>query len=89
MDRNTSHSVPHKRRGLTVEPSPLNHIKLELGLMLCIAVVLLLVAPRLSDDTLVQLGLLSGFGLAFMVRIVFRVRQVVRRHGPEDDNGQK
>lgn len=89
MDGKTSHSVPHKGRGFIVAPSPLNHVKLELGLMLCLAVVLFLLVPRLSDDALVQTAILFGFGLAGMVWIVVRVRRVVRRQAREDRDGQE
>lgn len=70
-------SVPHKRKGLEVQPSPLNHIKLELGVVLCVAVLVLLLAPSFSGSLAVQLLILLGYGVAAGGWLIFRIRKTM------------
>lgn len=79
IENETAHSVPHKRTGLTVSASPLNQVKLELGVVLILAVVLFLLAPLLSAHFIGQFTILLGYGLAAMAWIIFRVRKVMRQ----------
>ena len=80
-------SVPQKGAGLVVEPSPLNHIKLELGLVLCVAALVLLLTPSLSADLFVQLAILLGFGVMASAWLVWRIRKTVAQL-TEQANGE-
>lgn len=70
-------SVPHKRKGLEVQPSPLNHIKLELGVVLCVAVLVLLLAPSFSESLTVQLLILLGYGVVAGGWLAWRIRKTM------------
>ncbi|MGB5065491.1 MAG: hypothetical protein WBQ37_17305 [Candidatus Competibacter sp.] len=64
-------------KGLTVAPSPLNEVKLDLGIILAVGVLLLLVQGRALESLSLQLLLLLSYGLLGMVWIVIRVRWVM------------
>jgi hypothetical protein len=79
------------RKGLAVAPSPLNEVKLDLGVILTVGVVLLLVQGRVLDSVLLQLLLLASYSLVGMLWIVVRTRRIMTRiarereqspHGP-------
>ncbi len=84
---NLSDSVPQKSKGVVVEPSPLNHIKLELAVMLCIALMILLLVPSFTDDILLQLLILVVSGMAGAGWLVLRVRKTVAKL-TESNNGE-
>lgn len=77
-------------KGLTVAPSPLNEVKLDLGIILSVGVLLLLAQGRVVDGLPLQLLLLLSYGLSGMIWIVIRVRRVMakiereRRRVPDD-----
>ena len=77
------HSVHPKGKGFTVSASPMNSVKFELGVILMVALLFWLVVERLTDDALLFLLL---YGLVAMVWIVFRSRQVVRKHLDEPEH---
>ena len=64
---------------MTVAPSPLNEVKLDLGIILAVGLLLLLVQGRAVDGLPLQFLLLSSYGLLGMVWIVVRVRRVVTK----------
>ena len=64
---------------MTVAPSPLNEVKLDLGIILAGGLVLLLVQGRAVDGLPLQFLLLSSYGLLGMIWIVVRVRRVVAK----------
>lgn len=66
-------------KGLTVAPSPLNEVKLDLGIILAVGVLLLLVQGRVVNGLFLQLLLLASYGLLGMGWILIRVRQVLAR----------
>ena len=66
-------------KGMTVAPSPLNEVKLDLGIILSVGVLLLLVQGRVTDSLSLQLLLLLSYGLLGMVWIVVRVRRVMAK----------
>ncbi len=68
-------------KGMTVAPSPLNEVKLDLGIILAVGVLLLLVQGRVVDSLPLQLLLLLSYGLLGMVWIVVRVRRVMAKLG--------
>lgn len=81
MKENQPTNIPQNSRGFTVAASPLNGVKLELAVICCGAVVLLLLQERITSHSLLQLGLLAGYGGVSMLWILYRVRQVVRKIG--------
>lgn len=68
-----------KGKGLTVAPSPLNEVKLDLGVILTVGGLLLLVQGRVTGDLRLQFLLLLSYGLLGMAWIVTRVRRVVAK----------
>ena len=66
-------------KGLTVAPSPLNEVKLDLGIILVVGVLLLLVQGRVVDSLPLQLLLLLSYGLLGMSWIIVRVRRVMAK----------
>lgn len=71
--------MPRIRQGISVAPSPLNPVKLELALVVVGAVLLLAVQARLSADPLTQLLWLGGYGLTAMAWLLWRTRRVLAR----------
>ena len=71
-------SVP-ARKGFAVAPSPLNEVKLDLGVILVVGLVLLLVQGRALDSLLLQLLLLLSYGVLGMTWIIVRTRRVVAK----------
>lgn len=78
-------------KGLTVAPSPLNDVKLDLGVILTVGVVLLLVQGRVLDSLWLQVLLLASYSLLGMIWTVIRTRRIMARiarergqstHGP-------
>jgi hypothetical protein len=67
------------RKGMTVAPSPLNEVKLELAIILVVGVLLLLAQGRIVDSLFVQLLVLVSYGVLGMLWIIVRARQVLRR----------
>lgn len=67
------------RRGFSIAPSPLNGVKLELGLILVVGMLLAVVHARIAHGVLAQLVLLGGYGLAAMAWLLVRTHRVLRR----------
>jgi type VI protein secretion system component VasK len=66
-------------KGMTVAPSPLNEVKLDLAIILVVGLLLLLVQGRVLDSLLAQLLVLASYGLLGMLWIVIRARNVLQR----------
>lgn len=66
-------------KGMTVAPSPLNEVKLELGIILAVGVLLLLAQGRVVDSLPLQLLLLTSYGLIGLIWIVVRTRRVMAK----------
>lgn len=71
-------SVP-PRKGFAVAASPLNEVKLDLGVILVVGLVLLLVQGRALDSLPLQLLLLLSYGVLGMIWIIVRARRVVAK----------
>jgi len=69
--------VPQKGKGVVVEPSPLNHIKFELGVVLCVALLILLLVPSFVSDLFSQIVILLGCGVVASLWLVLRIRRAV------------
>ena len=66
-------------KGMTVAPSPLNEVKLDLAIILVVGGLLLMVQGRLLDGLLAQLLVLASYGVLGMLWIVVRTRKVLQR----------
>ncbi|MDS4025839.1 MAG: hypothetical protein RKO25_02425 [Candidatus Contendobacter sp.] len=66
-------------KGMTVAPSPLNEVKLDLAIILVIGGLLLLAQGRLLNGLLAQLLVLASYGVLGMLWIVIRTRKVLQR----------
>lgn len=64
-------------KGMTVAPSPLNEVKLDLGIILTVGGLLLLVQGRIVESLLVQLVVLASYGLLGLCWIVIRTRKIM------------
>ena len=77
-------------KGMTVAPSPLNEIKLDLGIILTVGGLLLLVQGRIVESVPVQLLVLVSYGLLGLCWIVIRTRKVmaeIARAQEQSSNG--
>ena len=83
---NKNASVTRKQRYVTVAPSPLNAVKLDLGIIIVLSVIIWVLIPRLIADELLQIFVLAGFGLLAAVWIIFRTRRVMRSHMQKVDS---
>ena len=70
--------IPENKTGFTVEASPFNQIKLELGAILIIGVALLLIIDFIVPSKASQLGVLGFFGLTAMGWIIIRVKKTMK-----------
>lgn len=68
-------------KGTGVPPSPLNPVKLELAIIMIVAVLLWAVHGRITADPLGQLLLLGGYGVLAMAWLVLRTRRILARRG--------
>ncbi len=64
-------------KGMTVAPSPLNEVKLELGIILVVGGLLLLVQGRIVESLSVQFLVLACYGFLGLGWIVIRTRKVM------------
>lgn len=71
-------------KGFGVSASPFNRVKLELGIVLCVGVILWLAADSITADIGAQLLLLGIYGLASMAWIIFSTRRIVRRYAERE-----
>lgn len=71
--------IPEKTSGFTVQASPLNQVKLELGAILVIGFVLLLIIGFITDSKSSQLGVLACYGLSAMGWLMIRVKKTMQK----------
>jgi len=64
---------------LSVAASPLNPVKIELGVILWVAVLLWLALSRIGASPTLQILALAGFSCVGMVWLLARTRSVVRK----------
>lgn len=72
-------SLSRRGKGITVQASPFNAVKLDLALILIVGIVVLVAHERLVENQLGQLAILGGYGLAAMLWIVIRTRRVLKK----------
>lgn len=79
MQDESSLKIARPRRRFSVEPSPFNGVKLELGVILVAGGLLAALHARLAGGAPAQFALLGGYGVAGMLWILLRTRRVLRR----------
>ncbi len=79
MQDEPSPKIACPRRRFSVEPSPFNGVKLELGVILVAGGLLAALLERLASGAPAQFALLGGYGVAGMLWILVRTRRVLRR----------
>jgi hypothetical protein len=80
MSRDSSQkSIPPSRKGFGVAASPLNQVKMELGVVLFLGFVLWLAADSITASITTQLLLLFVYGLISACWLVYRTRRVLER----------
>ncbi|MGD8742199.1 MAG: hypothetical protein PVH46_02165 [Granulosicoccaceae bacterium] len=72
-----------QQKGTGVKASPFNTVKLELAMLLVLAVALILVVPTTAQGML----WLSGYALLAACWLTWRTRRVLRRHSREGGHG--
>jgi hypothetical protein len=81
-------SIPFPdKRGFGVSPSRFNGVKLELSIILCLAVVMGLVVERLTVSPQAQVLILSVYGLGGMVWLMVRARRILHRARRDGEDG--
>jgi predicted membrane channel-forming protein YqfA (hemolysin III family) len=73
----TGTEAPAPRRGFSVAASPLNAVKLDLGIILVVGALLLLVHGKLVSGTLAQFLVLAVYGIGAMLWLIIRTRRVL------------
>ena len=68
-----------KSKSVTVAPSPLNSVKLELAIVLIILSVLFLAVDSITQNIWMQLSLLFAAGVSGMIWIIIRTRATVKK----------
>jgi hypothetical protein len=84
-DESKERSVAQKTGGLTVAASPFNAVKVQLGLILVGALLLLLLHNHLSDDVDVQLAILAAYGVISALWLVREVKKVEKTVLSQDE----
>ncbi|HXH03293.1 MAG TPA: hypothetical protein VNN09_08235 [Candidatus Competibacteraceae bacterium] len=79
-------SLARRSGGFTVGASPLNGVKLEVGIILLVGLLLLPVVGRVLPSLTGQFLLLAGYGVAGMLWIIHRTRRVLRQVGQQQDD---
>ena len=65
----------------SVAASPFNPVKLDLAIIIAVAIIYLLVVMKAVDDEGVQFLLLAGYGFAAAIFLIWRVRRIVSKEG--------
>ena len=77
--QNSSQLDSNKSNTFGVAPSPFNGIKLELGIVIVVAALLLIGVDSITQDRLIQIGVLFLAGASAMVWIIWRTRRIIKR----------
>jgi hypothetical protein len=76
-------------KGFGVAASPLNSVKFELGVILCVGALLWLAVDSITADLGRQLLILVAYGMAGMVWLIYRTRRVMARLNPEEPGNKR
>ncbi len=72
---------PSAGKGFGVAASPLNRVKLELGIILFVGLLLWLAVDSITAEVANQLLILAAFGGGGALWLVFRTRRTLRQFG--------
>lgn len=72
-------------KGFGVTASPLNSVKFELGVVLCVAVVLWFAVDSITAGVVGQMLILAIYGIVGMFWIVYRTKRVLRHQSSTTD----
>ena len=75
----TKPTLPPRAKSFTVAPSPFNSIKFELGVILCVGLLMLLLTNRVIGSVWLQLALLAAYGLIGMAWLLIRTHRILVR----------
>ena len=78
--------------GFSVAASPLNRVKFELGVIICVGAMLWLAVDSITANVVEQLLILFVYGLGGMVWLMARTRKIVKSvtdDKPEDLSGDE
>ena len=75
---------PTGKKGFGVTASPFNRVKLELGIILCLGILLWLAADSITASLAAQLLLLAAYGIGGMLWLVWRTRRVLAQLERQD-----
>jgi Flp pilus assembly protein TadB len=81
-----SNPVPDQH-GFGVSPGRFNGVKLELGIILCLAMVMWLVVEHLTVSLQAQVLMLGVYGLTGMVWLMVRARRILHRARQDREDG--
>ena len=86
--KKTAHSVKHPGKKMTVAPSPLNAVKLDLAIILILSLLVFVLQEKITTNVLAQIAFLSAFGLSAMIWIIIRTNRIMRglKKFPSTDN---
>lgn len=73
-------SVTRQRKTFALAASPLNDVKLALGVIILVGVLLILVTGRLTISPAAQVLLLSCYGVVAALWLVVKTRRVAQMH---------
>ncbi|MDH4275572.1 MAG: hypothetical protein OEW08_11070 [Gammaproteobacteria bacterium] len=76
--------ISKKPKGFSVNASPFNPVKLELGVILIIGMTLVLVVERISPRGGLQVLILLGYALASAAWLMWRIVRTQRALGVPD-----
>ncbi|MFO1431070.1 MAG: hypothetical protein U1F76_13160 [Candidatus Competibacteraceae bacterium] len=75
----TKSTLPPRVKVFTVAPSPFNSIKFELGVILCVGLLVLLLTSRIIDSAGLQLAVLAAYGFIGTAWLLIRTHRILLR----------
>lgn len=75
----TKPTLPPRAKSFTVAPSPFNSIKFELGVILCVGLLVLLLTNRVIGSVWLQLAFLAAYGLIGTAWLLIRTHRILVR----------
>ena len=85
MSDSKHESVPENKKGFTINASPLNPVKLELGGLLIVGLIVLIVTEFTLDSLTSQFLVLTGYGVFAMSWLIMRTRIIMKNNRENND----
>lgn len=80
MKTQDSQHKPEQQPARTDKDSPLNRVKLELGMAIMFGIIIWLLVDVITPSITKQLALLACYGFIAAVWLIFRTRQILKHH---------